>query len=79
MDSIHFIPRTNERKLRICSNNTRMSLAIDTFKNDESEVEFEIFYLILQILSDAVASVIKKITGYDVDLDLSKSLENGVV
>lgn len=56
-----------------------MSLAIDTFKNDESEVEFEIFYLILQILSDAVASVIKKITGYDVDLDLSKSLENGVV
>ena len=56
-----------------------MSLAIDTFKNDESEVEFEIFFLVLQILSDAVASVIKKITGYDVHLDLPKPPETGLV
>lgn len=38
MNYMNYIPLKNERQLKIRGENTRMSLAIGSFKNQESEV-----------------------------------------
>lgn len=44
MDYLNHIPMKNDRQLRIRGENTRMSLAIGSFKSQESEVISTISY-----------------------------------
>ena len=44
MDYLNHIPMKNDRQLRIRGENTRMSLAIGSFKSQESEVIITISY-----------------------------------